>query len=675
VGPTVSQLQNVAVNAFSPPNIPMIFQVEAGTTYDISVDGYSGEQGAIDWYLELQPPNDSFANRTQIIGAQYQTLTSLQGSSLETGEGSYGSISNAGSIWWTWTAPSSAQTTISTVPSTIPVRLMVFTGTNLTSLQAVADSGAVLSTNAAVSFDAQQGVAYQIVVAGDASQPSSVALALDSQVLYFASPVDISTFPAPANLQLSAVQDGAAAAPAKMDYYANNIFVGSATNAPFVFNWNGVDAGNYTLQAREITVIGTTNFSLPITILVYTNEDIPTPRIFAGPTANRSFVVNAVGSVYTMGFPPGPRPGNVTNGISGGAPFDGYHPQLASWPASKTARWKKIDNGWALTTGGQLYQEGVTNIPPPAGVNEWLNFVNGWAFGDDGNIYGSGVTLLNFAVSGIYWQDGGPGYDSTVTLAQDGRAFGQGTGTYGQPVSAQFVFPPGVTRFTAIGIAEEFAILEGDDGNLYQTGANLPTLVAFPPGVTNWGAFAVGGFHVMAIGSDGQLYTWGRNEEGELGIGTTGADQPPVQKVNPPAGVTAWTAVAAGYMHSLAIGNDGGLYAWGANDNGQLGIGPLPDPLSPVRVTGVGALWGIPIISTIGQNLRQPDGSFRLHFMTDLNRLYVIQYTDDMVHWQTANTSVLGNGGFMDWFDNGPPNTDASPTNASARAYRITFGY
>jgi alpha-tubulin suppressor-like RCC1 family protein len=46
---------------------------------------------------------------------------------------------------------------------------------------------------------------------------------------------------------------------------------------------------------------------------------------------------------------------------------------------------------------------------------------------------------------------------------------------------------------------------------------------------------------------------------------------------------SGFTTVAAGYLHSSAIKTDGTLWAWGANDYGQLGRGttpflPLPVP-------------------------------------------------------------------------------------------------
>ncbi|MBI0090716.1 InlB B-repeat-containing protein [Bifidobacterium sp. W8113] len=94
----------------------------------------------------------------------------------------------------------------------------------------------------------------------------------------------------------------------------------------------------------------------------------------------------------------------------------------------------------------------------------------------------------------------------------------------------------------------------------------------------------------LAVGSDGNAYAWGNNKFGQLGNGTTAQRNTPVPVPKPagaPADFTYVQADAGGY-HSLAIGSDGYVYAWGLNDHGQLGNNTKSNSSTPVRVHGPG---------------------------------------------------------------------------------------
>jgi alpha-tubulin suppressor-like RCC1 family protein len=118
---------------------------------------------------------------------------------------------------------------------------------------------------------------------------------------------------------------------------------------------------------------------------------------------------------------------------------------------------------------------------------------------------------------------------------------------------------------------------------------STPVMVAFPAGVTSWTTVALGQTHTVALGSDGNLYAWGFNNHGQLGNGTTTQDSVPVM-VTKPGGVTSWTAVACGAFHNIAIGNDGNVYVWGFNSQGQLADSALTDKSTPTMVSLPGAV-------------------------------------------------------------------------------------
>ena len=90
--------------------------------------------------------------------------------------------------------------------------------------------------------------------------------------------------------------------------------------------------------------------------------------------------------------------------------------------------------------------------------------------------------------------------------------------------------------------------------------------------------------HTLAINSRGELYAWGVNDDGELGIGSTENKTTPQQVGN----ASDWETISAGEGHSLALKSDGTLYAWGKNDRGQLGIGGTNNKTTPRQVGNTG---------------------------------------------------------------------------------------
>jgi YD repeat-containing protein len=53
------------------------------------------------------------------------------------------------------------------------------------------------------------------------------------------------------------------------------------------------------------------------------------------------------------------------------------------------------------------------------------------------------------------------------------------------------------------------------------------------------------------------------------------------------SGLTGITAIAGGYFHTIALKNDGTVWAWGYNGYGQLGDGTTTTRTTPVQVSGL----------------------------------------------------------------------------------------
>ena len=93
--------------------------------------------------------------------------------------------------------------------------------------------------------------------------------------------------------------------------------------------------------------------------------------------------------------------------------------------------------------------------------------------------------------------------------------------------------------------------------------------------------------YATAAPAAGTVWAWGYNLNGQLGDGTSTTRLSPVP-VSALGNVVV--SIAAGGSHSLARKNDGTVWAWGYNAQGQLGdgtSGPAADRSTPVPVTGL----------------------------------------------------------------------------------------
>jgi hypothetical protein len=167
------------------------FEVVAGTTYQIAVDGYSDsttvDSGEVRLTLAftatpIRPPNDAFATAVTLDGATAEVTGPNLDATREPGEPLHAEEEGDTSVWWTWTAPFSGTVTLTTEGSSFDTLLGVYTGDGVTYLTVVASNDDEDAVNgiltSRLSLAAVAGVTYRIAVDGYDGASGQVRLRL-----------------------------------------------------------------------------------------------------------------------------------------------------------------------------------------------------------------------------------------------------------------------------------------------------------------------------------------------------------------------------------------------------------------------------------------------------------------------------------------------------------------
>ena len=96
---------------------------------------------------------------------------------------------------------------------------------------------------------------------------------------------------------------------------------------------------------------------------------------------------------------------------------------------------------------------------------------------------------------------------------------------------------------------------------------------------------SAGNGHNAAVDTQGALWVWGNNMDGQLGTGDRLSQKTPYKlaKEDVFAG-EAIKAAACGYKHTLAVSEQGGVWAWGNGMYGKLGTGTTQECYSPCKI-------------------------------------------------------------------------------------------
>ena len=329
-----------------------------------------------------------------------------------------------------------------------------------------------------------------------------------------------------------------------------------------------------------------------------------------------SIAVDATGKMFTWGY--------NSNSQLGIGNTTGYYSPVMPIPLNKTmiagSYYHSIvlkDDGTVWAWGGNSEGElGDNNNPTDS-------YTPVQVLGVGGSGYLTGVVAI------------AAGQNFSLALKNNGTVFAWGRNAEGQiginntttpqptPVQVLGVGGSGyLTGVVAIAAGRYYSMALKYDGTVFAWGSNVngeiginntTTPQTTPVQVLGVGAsgyltdikeIATGGTHSMALRNDGMVYAWGRNTEGQIGINNVTTPQTtPVQVLGVGASgyLTGVVAIDGGGYHSMALKSDGTVFAWGQNTYGAIGINNVTTPqTTPVQVLGLGGsgyLTGIKAIA------------------------------------------------------------------------------
>ncbi len=364
--------------------------------------------------------------------------------------------------------------------------------------------------------------------------------------------------------------------------------IGAATN------WQSVSAGdNYTLAIRTDGTLWAWGYNSSNQLGDGTSTNQPVPvqigtattwqQVSAG--SYTSAALRRDGSLWTWGSGPLGRGSGATGLVPAQVGTASWLSVAASFDFMVAVRQDGTLWSWGSNYAGQLGNGTTTNQLTPAQV-------------------GTVAT----------WRQVSAGQQHAAAVRQDGTIWAWGNNDYGQlgtgARSTQLRPVPllnAATTWTSVSAGGLHTVAQRQDGTVWawgalergQVGATGQLYVGAGAGpqftprqllpADTWQQVGAGSLHSAAIRADGSLWTWGGNAYGQLGNGAVATSFTQYE----PARVgtaTNWQSVSAGYYHTVALRQDGTMWAWGGNSGGMVGNGTTIDQPTPVQV-GTGYTW------------------------------------------------------------------------------------
>ncbi len=156
---------------------------------------------------------------------------------------------------------------------------------------------------------------------------------------------------------------------------------------------------------------------------------------------------------------------------------------------------------------------------------------------------------------------------------------------------------------------------------------------------------SAGTAHSLFLKNNGTVYASGDNSAGELGNGTnTNSTQPVEVMTNSTTPLTGIVAIAADNNESMAVDNQGHVWAWGLNTNGELGLGNSTPTYYATQVIGLTNMLAI---------------------ASEQNHTVALKADGSVWSWGDNGSGQVGNGTVSPWVTEPTqviaPNTQSGP--------------
>lgn len=247
---------------------------------------------------------------------------------------------------------------------------------------------------------------------------------------------------------------------------------------------------------------------------------------------------------------------------------------------------------------------------------------------------------------------------SHSVIVKGGAPYAMGYNAYGQlgdrtlnnrSVAASISIPSTIVGGAA---GAEHTIVYSNDGRVWswgydqfgqlgdgKSGSDKYSTEPYQVSMSGVKGVAAGGYHSLAM-TDSAIYAWGYNVYGQVGdvVNNTLPTELKADADGAPLTGLVPVQVAAGGLHSMALFDNGDVYAWGSNASGQVGMGLATTFINrPRKVTNIPKHTGgkIEKIAAMGR------ASLALVVVRDSSNVITAQY---LYGWGYNGTGELGTG-------------------------------